>query len=108
MGHFEYAKRSFFGSRSERRFSSAKFTFYKSTAWNIILLIRLLLFIQFINLWKIQNEDGVTITDDLEVAESFKEYFIDKIETLKNIHSFIHSFIHSQAITSKYNKNKYF
>ena len=35
------------------------------------------------NEWKIIDKSGETITDELEVAEAFNEFFITKVEDLK-------------------------
>ena len=34
--------------------------------------------------WKIKNNNGDTVTDELEVAEEFNNFFVNKIEQLKN------------------------
>ena len=36
------------------------------------------------NEWKIINKDGTVVSDELEVAETFNDFFIDKIDQLKN------------------------
>ena len=34
--------------------------------------------------WKIVNKEGVEVTEELEVAESFNEFFVDKVNLLKS------------------------
>ena len=35
------------------------------------------------NEWRINNKDSQLLTDELQVAESFNEFFVEKVELLK-------------------------